>query len=83
MKPTSQALTKLAAKNLPQRCNQIKTHLSLKPSTKTIRIYIRDFASQKIPTRWAPTIVMNGVTRGPYKWPYNKWVTGVVALYSW
>ena len=29
-------------------------------------------------TRWAPTIVMNGVIT-PYKWPY-KWATGVITL---
>ena len=33
--------------------------------------------SVDIPMTWAPTMVINGVKWGPYKWPY-KWVTGVV-----
>ena len=34
----------------------------------------KDFWSH---ARWAPTIIINGVTWGPDKWPY-KWIAGVI-----
>ena len=33
-----------------------------------------------IPTRWAPTIVINLVIINPYKWPYKMGFPGVITL---
>jgi len=43
--------------------------IGVKETPKTKARY--DWSILKL-TRWAP-IVINGVNRGPYKWPYKKW----------